>query len=180
MSAAQLTIPFGRRGDYLHELARGIDCTPVLPAGKKPPMVVHDHRFAGGSNDVAQAEKALFLLTEKAGRQLRRQGLATGKIAVTLSYSDGDGLARQAKMKTPSADGIAIFTLARHLLQMARRRRIRLAGLRLACHRRRPNSNYSADSHTTNQRCCSRLSTPSVSGSEMTVSDGEGREIFDW
>lgn len=135
LSAAQLAIAFGRRAGYLYELAHGIDRTLVLPPARKPPIIEQEHRFAGGSNDWAQVEKALFLLAEKTGCQLRRQGLATDKIALQLFYNDGVSCTRQTNLATTSADDLTIFSHIRRLLQRTWRRRIRLAGLRLVCPR---------------------------------------------
>jgi len=134
LTPAQLAIPFGRRAGYLHELARGIDCSPVLPPGRKPPTVEQGHRFAGGSNDLAEVEQALFRLTERAGAELRRQGLASGKIGVELFYSDQARCGRQANLAAPSADDLALFERARRLLHAVWHRRVRLASLRLICH----------------------------------------------
>jgi DNA polymerase-4 len=138
LSPAELAIPFGRRSGFLHDLARGIDFTPVSPPGRKSPAIEEGYQFPAGSNDLAEVEKALFLLVEKAGNQLRRQGLATGKIAVALTYSDHAGCSRQTNLTPPSADDLALFTRARHLLHMIWHRRVRLAGLRLICHRLAP------------------------------------------
>jgi len=135
LTPAQLAIPFGRRAGYLHELARGIDCSPVLPPGRKPPSVETEHRFACGSNDLATVEQALFYLSERAGAKLRRQGFAAGKIAVELFYSDQARCGRQANLQAPSADDLVIFGRARCLLHRIWHRRVRLSCLRLVCHR---------------------------------------------
>lgn len=133
LSAAQLHIAFGWRAGYLHALAHGIDDTPVLPPAPKLPIMELEHRFPGGSNDRRQVERMLFLLTEKAGNQLRQQGLATGRIALFLFYNDGVRWSRQASLATACDDDLVIFNRARHLLQQAWLRRVRLAALRLVC-----------------------------------------------
>ncbi len=176
LSVTQLTIPFGRRAGYLHELAHGIDCTPVLPPGRKPPILVQEHRFADGSNDQAQVENALFLLAEKAGSQLRRQGLATGKITLRLSYTDGADLHRQANLQPPPPM-ILSFSMAPGNCC----RRPGTGGYdspvcdspaSASPRRRQPNSPCSAN-NTANRRCCCRPWTPSAAASGKTASDGE-------
>nr|NIS42299.1 hypothetical protein [Desulfuromonadales bacterium] len=52
LSLEQLEIPFAARARLLYEAVRGIDPSPVLPVGQKPPRVIADHEFGTDTNDV--------------------------------------------------------------------------------------------------------------------------------
>ncbi len=51
LSLEQLQVPFGARALSLYETARGIDPSPVLPVGQKPPRIIADHEFGNDTND---------------------------------------------------------------------------------------------------------------------------------
>jgi len=130
-----LEVPFGARSRILWRLARGIDETPVLPAGERPPAVCADHEFGTDTNDTAVLEKILYGLAEKVGRALRRRGRAARRIAVILDYSDGIRCARPAAARPASANDFTLFALARRALQAAWLRRVRIRHIRLICDR---------------------------------------------
>jgi DNA polymerase-4 len=72
---------------------------------------------------------------EKAGRTLRRRGLAARRIAVGLDFSDGRRCVRQRAVPSATASDMALFATARTLLYLAWRRRVRVRHLRLICDR---------------------------------------------
>ncbi len=135
LSREQLQVPFGPRATFLYETARGIDSSPVLPAGKKPPKIVADHEFGNDTNDRTTLERALYMLVEQTGDALRRRRRAARRVAVILDYSDGKRCARQLSAKPPTANDPTLFELARRTLQLAWTRRIRIRHLRLICDR---------------------------------------------
>jgi len=135
LSLEQLQIPFGTRALFLYEAARGIDPSPVLPMGQKPPKIVADHEFGNDTNDTSTLESALYGLVEQAGDQLRRRRRAARRVAVILDYSDGKRCARQLAAKPATANDLTLFELARRILQLAWIRRVRIRHLRLICDR---------------------------------------------
>ena len=135
LSLEQLQIPFGARARFLYETARGIDSSPVLPVGQKPPKIIADHEFGNDTNDKSALESALYRLVEQAGDQLRRRRRAARRVAVILDYSDGMRCARQLAAKPASANDLTLFELARRTLWLAWTRRIRIRHLRLVCDR---------------------------------------------
>jgi len=135
LSLEQLQIPFGARARSLYETARGIDPSPVLPVGQKPPKIIADHEFGNDTNDKSSLESALYRLVEQAGDQLRRRRRAARRVAVILDYSDGMRCARQLAAKPASANDLTLFELARRTLRRAWIRRIRIRHLRLICDR---------------------------------------------
>jgi DNA polymerase-4 len=135
LDLAQLQIPFGARARFLYETARGIDPSPVLPVGQKPPRIIADHEFGNDTNNKSTLESALYRLVEQAGDQLRRRRRAARRVAVILDYSDGMRCARQLPAKPASANDLTLFELARRTLRLAWTRRIRIRHLRLVCDR---------------------------------------------
>jgi len=135
LSLAQLQVPFGARALFLYEAARGIDPSPVLPAGKKPPQITVDHEFGNDTNDQSTLEGILYALVEQAGDRLRRRRQAARRVAVILDYSDGRRCARQLAAKPATANDLTLFELARRTLRLAWTRRVRIRHVRLICDR---------------------------------------------
>ena len=135
LSLEQLQIPFGARARFLYEAARGIDLSPVLPVGQKPPKIIADHEFGNDTNDRPTLESALYSLVEQAGDKLRRRRRAARRVAVILDYSDGMRCARQLAAKPATANDLTLFELARRTLRLAWTRRIRIRHVRLICDR---------------------------------------------
>ena len=135
LSLEQLQIPFGTRALFLYEAARGIDPSPVLPVGQKPPRIIADHEFGNDTNDQSILQSALYGLVEQVGDKLRRRRRAARRVAVILDYSDGMRCARQLAAKPATANDLKLFELARRTLGLAWTRRIRIRHVRLICDR---------------------------------------------
>jgi DNA polymerase-4 len=135
LSLEQLQIPFGARALFLYQTARGIDPSPVLPVGQKPPKVMADHEFGNDTNDRSSLESVLYRLVEQVGDRLRRRRRAARRVAVILDYSDGMRCARQLAARPATANDLTLFQLARRTLQLAWTRRIRIRHVRLICDR---------------------------------------------
>jgi DNA polymerase-4 len=135
LSLEQLEIPFGSRALSIYEAVRGIDPSPVLPVGQKPPKVMADYEFGDDTNNEHTLESVLYRLVEQVGSQLRRRWQAARRIAIILDYSDGMRRARQMAARPATANDLSLFELARHLLQLAWMRRVRIRHMRLICDR---------------------------------------------
>jgi DNA polymerase-4 len=72
---------------------------------------------------------------ERAGRHLRRQGRAARRVSIFVDYSDGRRCIRQAGIRPPTANDLALFPSARRALHAAWHRRVRIRHLRLVCDR---------------------------------------------
>jgi DNA polymerase-4 len=119
----------------MYEAARGIDPSPVLPAGQKPPQIIVDHEFGNDTNDKSVLESVLYGLVEQAADRLRRRRRAARRVAVILDYSDGMRCPRQVAAKPATANDLILFELARRTLRLAWTRRIRIRHIRLVCDR---------------------------------------------
>ncbi len=135
LSLEQLQIPFGARALFLYQTARGIDPSPVLPVGQKPPKVIADHEFGNDTNDRSSLESVLYRLVEQIGDRLRRRRRAARRVAVILDYSDGMRSIRQLAARPATANDFTLFRLARRTLQLAWTRRVRIRHVRLICDR---------------------------------------------
>ena len=131
----QLDILFGSRTQYVYRAVRGIDPSPVLPVGQKPPRVRKSYAFGNDTNSAARINAVLYALVEQAGEQLRRRNLAAGLVRITLDYSDGIRLFRQRQVKPATANDRRLFAAARKVLELAWIRRVRIRHLRLVCDR---------------------------------------------
>ncbi len=135
LTLEQLEIPFATRALSLYEAVRGIDPSPVLPVGQKPPRVIADHEFGNDTNNVHTLEGVLYGLVEQIGSRLRRRRRAARRIAIVLDYSDGMRRARQVAARPATANDLTLFELARRTLQLAWVRRVRIRHMRLICDR---------------------------------------------
>lgn len=135
LSVEQLGVIFGKQNLSLYEAVRGIDPSPVRPVGEKQPVVKTDIAFGNDTNDVAIVEGALYQLIEQAGADLRNRRLAAKRIRITLDYSDGKRMTRQAISNPPTANDIHLFAVAKIALERAWTRRVRIRHLRLICDR---------------------------------------------
>ena len=135
LSWEHLEIPFGKRTGFIYEAVRGIDSSPVLPLGQKPPQACAAHEFGDAPPPVAVLERALYRLVERVGRDLRGRRLAARRITIALDYADGLRHARRARLQPASANDLILFRCARPTLQQAWSRRVRIRHLRLTCDR---------------------------------------------
>ncbi len=135
LSAVQLSVAFGRRNGELYDAVRGVDPSPVIPAGQAPAAVQVLHAFGNDTNDTTVAEGVLYRLVEQAGADLRRRRLAARRVGIMLDYSDGARLVRQATVHPATASDPRLFAAARTALYRAWSRRIRIRNLRLVCDR---------------------------------------------
>ncbi len=135
LSLEQLEIPFAARARLLYEAVRGIDPSPVMPVGQKPPAVTADHEFGTDTNNVHTLESILYGLVEQVGSRLCRRRKAARRIALVLDYSDGMRRSRQVAARPATANDLTLFELARRTLQLAWIRRVRIRHMRLVCDR---------------------------------------------
>ena len=80
-------------------------------------------------------ERALYILTEKAGHHLRVQQKAARRITVRITYTDGPRYGRSLKLMPATANDFILFETARKALYRAWLRRTRIRCLALTCDR---------------------------------------------
>jgi DNA polymerase-4 len=135
LNSDQLRVLFGNRAGFFYDTLRGIDPTPVIPAGQAPSRAVAEHIFETDTNDRECLERVVFRLVEQVGRKLRDRRLAARRIGIRVDYSDGVRCIRSAGLRTASANDITLFAQARSVFQLVWQRRVRVRYLRLICDR---------------------------------------------
>ena len=135
LSMGQLNIMFGTHSYSLYHAVRGIDPSPVLPVGQKPPVVAADHEFDDDTNHVPVVQGVLYGLAERAGANLRKLRLTARRIKVLLDYSDGRRIIRQAVANPATANDFRLFVPAKSALERAWTRRVGIRHLRFICDR---------------------------------------------
>ena len=135
LSPEQLNRVFDTRGYSLYEAVRGIDPSPVTAVEDKQPLVRVDYEFGNDTNDPAVMDGTLYQLVEQAGADLRKRRLAAKRIRISLGYSDGRRISRQAVANPPTASDFRLFAAAKTALGRAWARRTRIRYLCLVCDR---------------------------------------------
>jgi DNA polymerase-4 len=151
LSRMQLEGVFGRRGEALFELSRGIDDSAVRPEEKRPPRVVREHIFSDDCADRTVLKGVVGALAAQLGMELRATRRQARRVGLQLDYTDGTTVSRQASVRKGVADDdslqrLALTALERSLTRRTRVRSCRLIGDRL--HGRSPQLNLFDDPAT--------------------------------
>lgn len=133
LSSQELSVLCDHRAHHIYHLVRGIDPSPVQPAGPPGSAYTHLHIFSPDTNQEPVVRAALATLAQLAGHGLRQRHLGCRRVAVTLLYSDGVVTTRQAVTKTPVSDDPALQQLALTALYRGWHRRVRLRQITIAC-----------------------------------------------
>ncbi len=101
-------------GRKLHDAARGLDPTPVIPAG--PPRTLRvEHRFLQDELDRDRQRATLLALTDRLGLQLRSTSQATRSLTLTVRYADRSTTTRTRTLREPTAHTPPLTALAYEL-----------------------------------------------------------------
>ena len=121
---------FGKLGQHLWALSRGIDNRPVVTQ-RKPKSVGHERTFAEDVMDSDTLETTLERLSQSVAERLHRSELSGKTVTLKLRYSDFTTITRQSTFRDVLDQGPEIFSVARRLLQKFRDpdRRVRLIGV---------------------------------------------------
>lgn len=136
LSRVQLHGVFGRRGESLFALSRGIDDSTVRPEEDRPPRLVRDHIFSNDCADRSVLKGVVGALAVQLGMELRSSRMEARRVGLRLDYTDGTSVSRQASVRQGIADddsllGLALTALERGLTRRTRVRSCRLIGDRL-------------------------------------------------
>jgi DNA polymerase-4 len=120
-------------GSQLHELARGVDPRPVVPASEAR-SVSAETTFTQDVDDPVVLERRLLRLATDVTRRLRGQGLAARTVTVKVRFSDHTDISRSQSLPLPTDRTHELIEVARTLLHAMRleRVRVRLVGFRLS------------------------------------------------
>ncbi len=133
LSKEQLMIPFGKRSQFLHDSALGVDNNPVLPATMNRSSMIFEQIFTEDTNDPREILAALSSLTSQAGGQLRKRKQVTRRMGIWLNYSDGTRVVRQARHKKGVCGETSLQEMVASAFRRAWFRRTRVRSCRLVC-----------------------------------------------
>ncbi|MFG2192449.1 helix-hairpin-helix domain-containing protein [Streptomyces sp. NPDC048639] len=123
-------------GRRVHERARGIDPTPVVPNALARSLGA-EHRFDCDELDPERRRRALLTLAHDLGIRLRTDGQVARGLTLTVRYADRSTTTRTRALPEPTAHGPALTAAAYALhdalaLQRARVRAVLLRAENLA------------------------------------------------
>lgn len=118
-------------GRRVHELAHGIDPTPVGPAARARSMGA-EHRFAADELDPEYRRRALLTLADGLGAGLRESGRVAHGLKLTVRYADGSSTTRARTFAEPTAHTpeLTAAAYALHAALGLQRARVRAVALR--------------------------------------------------
>ncbi len=127
-----LTKRFGVIGERLHQMALGMDDSPVIPFDEEEDAksISHSITLEEDSSDPQLLRKVLLRLSEKASRRMRKEGYYGRRIAITVRYSDFYTFSKQKTVSQWTNSGNEIFRQALEIFEsISHPKPIRLLGV---------------------------------------------------
>lgn len=129
---SQLIENFGAFGEWMHNLANGVDPRPVLPEREEKSRGM-ERTFEKDSSDPEFLRRQLLEYSEELAFDLRSRGLRGRTITVKLRYSDFKTTTRSHTLDFATNLGPRIYTVARDLLsKITLDKPVRLLGLSIS------------------------------------------------
>ncbi len=144
LSRQQLLVPFQKRGSYLYDASRGRDTTPVFAGLDNSLKITREHVFAEDTQKIKELKIIFTGFVHEIGRSLRKKKILARRVVVSLSYSDGRSVSRQATDKNGTDNDFMLRSLALTALSRSWKRRIRIRSCVLSCDRFFPRSQQGA------------------------------------
>ena len=117
-SRQRLKQAFGKQGERLYELARGIDDIEVV-ADTEAKSISHETTFDVDVGDEKQLRKTIGLLADRVSARLRQEELTGSTIGVKVRLADFTTLTREKSLKEPVNADNEILAIAWSLFQAA-------------------------------------------------------------
>lgn len=122
----------GSWGRVLHEHARGVD-RRRLEGERAPRSVSRETTYDTDTIDYDMVRSTLLLLSEKCCRALRKDGLATSRIAVKLRHSDFRTYMKFRTFEAPTDQEQVVYGVACELFERLLERGVRIRLVGVAC-----------------------------------------------
>lgn len=121
---------FGKLGNELYDLCRGIDNRPVK-SSRLPKSFGEEETYYTDEGNMAVLEASLAEFSQSLGERLRDKGLLGRTITLKIRYDDFETNTRSMTLMNPIAEPDKLYKCSLLLLQRARlnQRKIRLIGL---------------------------------------------------
>ena len=122
---------FGRHGEHLWRLARGIDDRCVVP-DHEAKSISHETTFERDIADAAVLRSWMLDLTEQVGRRLRQHKLRARTVQIKVRFDDFHTITRSRSLKEPTDITSELWGLVSELFSTSRARDprpVRLLGM---------------------------------------------------
>ena len=133
MSAVSLSEQLGVRGQYLWDLANGVDAREVVME-EETKSVSHEHTFEEDTADREQLNTVLSVLCEKVSRRLRAEELKGKTVTLKLRSGDFKTITRDVTLPERTNFFDIIYKTSKSLLDTSydARKKYRLIGVRVS------------------------------------------------
>ena len=130
MSREELKRAFGKYGERLYELSRGIDENEVIPEAEAK-SISHEVTFEFDIDDIGEIRRTLGALSDRVGARLRQGQLVAGTIGIKVRLADFSTMSRERSLAEPVDADNLIFSAVWNLFQDVPRggQKIRLLGV---------------------------------------------------
>jgi len=127
---SRLKDAFGKQGENLYRLARGIDESPVEPYHPVK-SISQEITFDKDIKDLEKIKLYIARLSEEVGEALRKKGLQARTVKIKVRFSDFTTITRQLSFDIPTSSTGMIRSLARKLFEekVAGNKKVRLIGV---------------------------------------------------
>jgi len=124
---------FGKHGEHLHLLSRGVDPRSVEPHRPVKSMG-REETFFEDLTDREALNREILSLATKVARRVRRHGLTGKTVTLKVKYSDFELVTRSATLDTPTDDAARVYATCGDLLEKTKAgaRPVRLLGIYLS------------------------------------------------
>jgi len=118
-------------GNWLYNIARGIDNNLVDPLEEAPKSVGHSYTFPYDLELDGEIKTNLLALADQVAYRLRKDKLSAQVVSFFVRYHDFSGNHAQIRLSQPAQDGLTLYKNAWALLDRVRnnQKRIRLMGI---------------------------------------------------
>lgn len=129
----RLRTEFGKHGEQIHNLSRGIDPRPVEP-DRPVKSIGGEETFPADLTSGEVLKRELLSLATRVARRARRHGLAGRTVTLKVKYGDFQLVTRSTTLEAPTDDAAEMYGTCCHLLRktMAGQRPVRLLGICLS------------------------------------------------
>ena len=127
---SRLKDAFGKQGENLYRLARGIDESPV-ESYHPVKSISQEMTFDEDIKDSEKIKLYIARLSEEVGEALRKKGLRARTVKIKVRFSDFTTITRQFSFDIPTSSTGMIRSLARKLFEekVAGNKKVRLIGV---------------------------------------------------
>jgi len=125
----ELANRFGKFGEWLEQIAYGVDDSPVEPY-REPRSISAERTLPKDTSDLEILKRELLELSEKVGRRIRSEGFRCRTVVLKIRLADLKRLTRRKTLARPTGSGEVIFKEAYSLLRdFPLKKKVRLIGV---------------------------------------------------